>query len=180
VAHSAKSTLMAVHSYSTLTAQLAPRPCMSVQLDGPRLARLSTLYRTPVGHPGSGDRVPRSQPIPSEQTVTPSSLAGAAVALGVSSESVDASLSWRGYRARPSSCFLAGSDSTAHGGGPSGVAPRRVGIRRDPSLGTPRRDRLLHRGSRQCPRVANSGPWRTRFRADGGQRSGVMADSIPI
>ena len=27
---------------------------------------------------------------------------------------------------------------------------------------------------------ARSGPWRTRFRPDGGQRSGVMADSIPI
>jgi hypothetical protein len=27
---------------------------------------------------------------------------------------------------------------------------------------------------------ARSGPWRTRFRTDGGQRSGVMADSIAI
>jgi hypothetical protein len=28
--------------------------------------------------------------------------------------------------------------------------------------------------------AARSGPWRTRFRTDGGQRSGVMADSIAI
>ena len=27
---------------------------------------------------------------------------------------------------------------------------------------------------------ARSGAWRTRFRRDGGQRSGVMADSIPV